>query len=95
MVATIWLSIDMQLPPVSYVKSIDIYLLISFLFVVLALVEYTITLNLAVVLESIRGKKLKARVSFKSKKIIFISIRDFFFFSQIIIYSSITYQQSN
>ena len=41
----LWSIINMQLPKVSYVKAVDQYFMVSFTFILLSLLEYTIVMN--------------------------------------------------
>ena len=44
-ICNFWSSVNRQLPQVSYAKAVDYYFIVSFLFILLTLVEYTIVLN--------------------------------------------------
>ena len=39
---SIWLSVNHQVPQVNYVKAIDIYFIVSFVFIFMTLVEYAV-----------------------------------------------------
>ena len=44
-ICNFWGSVNRQLPQVNYAKAVDYYFIVSFLFILLTLVEYTIVLN--------------------------------------------------
>lgn len=55
-IATIWSSTNSNMPPVSYVKAVDVYFLTSFGFVLVTLLEYIIVLNYNVLKTAIQRK---------------------------------------
>ena len=44
-ICAFWGSVNRQLPQVNYAKAVDYYFIVSFLFILLTLVEFTIVLN--------------------------------------------------
>ena len=64
-IATIWSATNSNMPPVSYVKAVDIYFLTSFGFVLVTLLEYIVVLNYNILKNALQ-KKLK--ICDKNKK---------------------------
>ncbi|XP_028399375.1 gamma-aminobutyric acid receptor alpha-like isoform X2 [Dendronephthya gigantea] len=55
-IATIWSATNSNMPPVSYVKAVDIYFLTSFGFVLLTLLEYIVVLNYNILKNALQKK---------------------------------------
>ena len=69
-IATIWSATNSNMPPVSYVKAVDIYFLTSFGFVLTTLLEYIVVLNY-----NILKNALKQRLNICDKKNIEAKVR--------------------
>jgi hypothetical protein len=55
-IATIWSATNSNMPPVSYVKAVDIYFLTSFGFVLTTLLEYIVVLNYNILKNALQKK---------------------------------------
>ena len=55
-IATIWSATNSNMPPVSYVKAVDIYFLTSFGFVLVTLLEYILVLNYNILKNALQKK---------------------------------------
>lgn len=55
-IATIWSATNSNMPPVSYVKAVDIYFLTSFGFVLVTLLEYIVVLNYNILKNALQKK---------------------------------------
>lgn len=67
-ITTIWSASNSNMPPVSYVKAVDIYFLTSFGFVLTTLLEYILVLNYNIVKDAIK-QKLSIRVKGRKDKV--------------------------
>lgn len=69
--STIITGVNASMPRVSYIKAVDIYLWVSFVFVFLSVIEYAAVNYLSTVQER-KERKLRERVSVISSNFIFI-----------------------
>ncbi|XP_002161960.3 gamma-aminobutyric acid receptor subunit beta-1 isoform X1 [Hydra vulgaris] len=68
-IANIWMIIDNQLPAVNYLKKIDVYLIFSLVNIVLTMLEYAVVLNISVIAERFRKKKVKRKYSRNDRRL--------------------------
>lgn len=69
--STIITGVNASMPRVSYIKAVDIYLWVSFVFVFLSVIEYAAVNYLSTVQER-KERKLRERVSVISSDFIFL-----------------------
>lgn len=74
-ITTIWSATNSNMPPVSYVKAVDIYFLTSFGFVLTTLLEYILVLNYNIVKDVLKHK-LSFRDKPKKSKVSWLSVPD-------------------
>jgi len=59
-ISAFWSSVNRQLPRVNYAKAVDYYFIVSFVFIMLTLVEFTVVLNTNFDAIKTEGRKKKA-----------------------------------